>query len=83
MHNWRVVISILLGIAAVAAIAIGVIYVTVPMHSLPSFIPGHTSGSGHSSLKHAKRGYAGIGVGVVLLVVAIAVTLSGRRRRSW
>jgi amino acid transporter len=85
MNTWRVLLAIILGIAAVAAIALGAIYVVTPAHSLPSFMPGHSSGVGHYALaKHTHRGYAGIVVGVVLLICCVLVAVTGRRRRtSW
>jgi hypothetical protein len=80
MGKSRVLLATLLGIAAVAAIALGVMYAVVPMHSLPSFIPGHGTGI----QKHTRRGEAGIAVGVVLLIICVAVAATGRRhRRSW
>ena len=60
MAKSRVLLAVLLGIAAVAAIALGVMYVVVPVHSLPSFIPGHAA---VGLAKHKRRGEAGIGVG--------------------
>jgi amino acid permease len=82
MHTWRVLFAILLGIAAVAAIALGVVYAVIPAHSLPSFLPGATHGHGHSQAKHTRRGYAGIAVGVVLLILCVVVSRTGRRHRS-
>jgi hypothetical protein len=81
MAKSRVLLAVLLGIAAVAAIALGVMYVVVPVHSLPSFIPGHAA---VGLAKHKRRGEAGIGVGVVLLIICVVVAATGRRhRRSW
>jgi len=82
MHTWRVLIAIILGVAAVAAIALGVIYAVIPVHSLPSFLPGHGSPHGHDQAKHTKRGYAGIAVGVVLLILCVVTARTGRRHRS-
>jgi drug/metabolite transporter (DMT)-like permease len=83
MHTWRVLIAILLGIAGVAAVALGVMYAVIPAHSLPSFIPGATTHAHkHLQAKHTRRGYAGIGVGVVLLILCLIVAKTGRRRRS-
>lgn len=71
-----VLIAILLVIGA-AAIAAGVVYVTEPAHSLPTFFPGYAA---HVIGKHKNRGYAGIALGAVLVVIAIAVALTGGRR---
>jgi hypothetical protein len=72
---WLVrVLLVVLGILAVAA---GVIYLVEPIHSLPSFFPGHAvRGLSH----HHIRGYIGIAVGVILLILA-GMTRSSRPRR--
>lgn len=74
----RATLTVLLVIIAVLAIAAGVMYAVVPVHSLPSFIPGHAKVGNN---KHTHRGIAGIALGVVLLVIAVVVGSSGRRRR--
>ncbi len=54
-----------------------------PIHSLPSFFPGHAKGVGsHYSGKHTKRGLIALAIGVVCLVVAVVVALAGRRERA-
>ncbi len=69
------VVLVVLGILAVVA---GVIYLVEPVHSLPSFFPGHAAhGQGH----HHIRGYIAIVVGAILLLIA---AFAGRsRRRGW
>lgn len=57
---------------------VGVLYLTQPAHSLPTFFPGYAA---HSVGKHTKRGYAGIALGAVLVVIAFVFTVSGSRRR--
>ncbi len=79
----RNVIAVILIVIAVLAIAAGVVYLIEPIHSLPSFFPGHTKGTGgHLDEKHTKRGLAALAFGVVCLVVGIVLTLSGRRERA-
>jgi NADH:ubiquinone oxidoreductase subunit 5 (subunit L)/multisubunit Na+/H+ antiporter MnhA subunit len=75
---WLVrVLLVVLGILAVAA---GVIYVVEPIHSLPSFFPGHAlRGLTH----HHIRGYIAIGVGVVLIILAGIMRRSRRPRRQY
>jgi hypothetical protein len=73
----RRVLAIILLIVGVAAIVTGVLYVTQPAHSLPTFFPGHAA---HAVGKHTKRGYAGIALGAVLLIIGFIVGLSGSRR---
>ena len=41
--------AVLLGLVLVV---VGVIYIVEPAHSLPSFFPGHQSGSNHHHIKH-------------------------------
>ncbi|MGC9963049.1 MAG: hypothetical protein ABSE47_14245 [Acidimicrobiales bacterium] len=81
MRNPRVALAIVVAIIGVLAVAAGVMYLTVSAHALPSFIPGSVKGIDHH--KHTHRGEAGVALGVVLLVVAIVVERSGRRRRRW
>jgi uncharacterized membrane protein HdeD (DUF308 family) len=62
----------------ILAVVVGVIYLAEPIHSLPSFFPGHAlHGQGH---RHT-HGYAAIAVGVVLLIIAGVVRRS--RRPDW
>lgn len=75
----RGVLTAILIIVGAAAIAAGVVYLTQPAHSLPTFFPGY---SARLTGKYPHRGYAGIGVGVVLLVIALLVAATGLRRRG-
>ena len=71
--SWLVrVVLVVLGILAVV---VGVIYLVEPIHSLPSFFPGHAA---HGQTHHHIRGYLAIAVGVILVIVAAA---AGRLRR--
>jgi len=54
-------------LAGVALIAVGIVYWVEPASSLPSFFPGHQTGSGHH---HVKHGVAAFLVGAALLVFA-------------
>jgi hypothetical protein len=72
MSRLIVVVLAVLGILALIA---GIIYLVEPIHSLPSFFPGHAPhGKGH----HHIRGYIAIVVGVILLILA---AIGGRSRR--
>jgi amino acid transporter len=73
----RRALAIILFIVGVAAIVAGVLYLTQPAHSLPTFFPGYAV---HVVAKHTKRGYAGIALGAVLVIVAFVVALTGPRR---
>jgi hypothetical protein len=74
----RRVLAIILLIVGVAAIAAGVVYLTQPAHSLPTFFPGYAA---HVVGKHTKRGYAGIALGVLLVIIAFVLALTGPRPR--
>jgi len=75
MSRLVMVVLVVLGIVAVVA---GVIYLVEPIHSLPSFFPGHAPhGQGH----HHIRGYLAIAVGIILLI--IAATAGRSRRRAY
>jgi hypothetical protein len=54
-------------IVGVLLIALAVLYWAEPAKSLPSFIPGHESGSGHH---HVKHGIAALLVGLACLAFA-------------
>ena len=55
----------------------GVLYLTQPAHSLPTFFPGYAA---RVVAKHTKRGYAGIALGAVLVIVASVVAFTGARQ---
>lgn len=69
-------------VVGVLAVVVGVMYLSMAAHSLPSFFPGHIAGAAGAA-KHTKRGIAGIVVGAVLLLIALAVAMTGGRRRRY
>lgn len=62
--RWLTVAAVIVGIAL---IVVGVIYWAEPAHSLPSFFPGHDSGSNRH---HVKHGIAAFLLGVAVLAFA-------------
>ena len=64
-------------VAGVALIVIAAVYWAEPAKSLPSFFPGHKSGSNHH---HVKHGIASFLVGLALLVFAWFNTGTTRTR---
>ncbi len=70
----RWAISAILAVLGVLALVVAVIYLTVPIHSLPSFIPGKHPVNGH----YHKRGAIAAVIGIVLLAIAVVVGLRGR-----
>jgi hypothetical protein len=80
MRTGRTFVAGVLFVVALVALVVGGLYLGLSAHSLPSFIPGHSSNV-LAVGKHTKRGYAGIAVGVVLLVLSIVLVSSGRRSR--
>ena len=70
----RWVISVILAVLGVLALVVAVIYFTVPIHSLPSFIPGKHPVNGH----YHKRGALAAVIGIVLLAIAVVVGLRNR-----
>jgi len=68
-------VRVVLVVLGILAVVVGIIYLVEPVHSLPSFFPGHAAhGQGH----HHIRGYIAIVVGIVLLIIA---AVAGRSRR--
>jgi hypothetical protein len=72
--KWAV--SAIFAIVGILAIVVAVIYVAVPIHSLPSFIPGKHPVGGHY---HKRALLIGV-IGVVLLLIAGFVGSRGRGR---
>jgi ammonia channel protein AmtB len=64
-------------VAGIVLIAIAIVYWAEPAKSLPSFFPGHQSGSNHH---HAKHGIAAFLLGIACLV--FAWFQSGAQRRA-
>ena len=72
----RWLVRFVLAVLGILAVVVGVIYLVEPIHSLPSFFPGHAlHGQGH----HHIRGYIAIAVGIVLLILAGIARRSRRR----
>jgi hypothetical protein len=66
MSNPRLV-AIAAAIVGVILIVIAIVYFAEPAKSLPSFFPGHQSGSTHH---HAKHGIAALALGLGAFVLA-------------
>lgn len=66
----RSIIAIVLLVVGVLALVAGIVYLTTPAHSLPSFFPGHLA---HVNAKRTTRGMAGVIFGGVLVVAGLAV----------
>ena len=70
-------VTVVLVVLGILAVVVGVIYLVEPIHSLPSFFPGHAPrGQGY----HHIRGYIAIAVGIILMILAGIVGRSRRRR---
>lgn len=74
----RALLVFLIGLVGVAAIVAGVLYLVVPAHSLPTFMPGYLA---HATGKHPKRAYVCFGAGAVLIIAAIVIGMVGKPRR--
>jgi uncharacterized membrane protein len=75
-NNAKWVICAICAVLGIVALIYAVIYVAVPIHSLPGFVPGQKATTGH----YHKRAFFSAVIGVVLL--AIAVYLGATARRS-
>jgi hypothetical protein len=72
------IIAILLLIAAIAVIAVGIVYFTVVAGNLPSFM-GRVANSGYH---RNRRGIAAVVLGVVLLIAAVVAFSRSRQSSS-
>jgi NADH:ubiquinone oxidoreductase subunit 5 (subunit L)/multisubunit Na+/H+ antiporter MnhA subunit len=72
-------VRLVLVVLGILAVAVGIIYLVEPIHSLPSFFPGHAL---HGLRHHHIRGYIAIAVGAILLFVA-GITRRSRRRSAY
>ena len=69
------VICTVCAVLGVIGLIYAVIYVAVPIHSLPGFVPGKTATTGH----YHKRAFAAAVIGVVLLAIAVYLGMTVRR----
>jgi hypothetical protein len=65
----------ILALVGLAAVIVGIVYLTVPAKSLPSFL-GYIAGS---TAHHRNRGLAGVGVGILLWIGAAIAFWRARR----
>jgi NADH:ubiquinone oxidoreductase subunit 5 (subunit L)/multisubunit Na+/H+ antiporter MnhA subunit len=71
-------VRFVLVVLGILAVIVGIIYLVEPIHSLPSFFPGHAPrGQGH----HHIRGYIAIAVGIIDLII-VGITAGLRRARA-
>jgi len=71
----KLVIGAILAILGILGIVVAIIYVAIPIHSLPSFIPGKHAVNGHY---HKRAALSGV-IGIVLLALAAVVAFRTRR----
>ena len=69
-------IRVVLVVLGILAVVVGVIYLVEPIHSLPSFFPGHAA---QGQTHHHIRGYIAIAVGIILVIIAAILRRSRRR----
>jgi hypothetical protein len=69
------VIAVIVGIVGIVFLIAGIVYATVPIHSLPGFMPGSRPGLG----TYHKKGLVTFLIGAVLLAVGLVVAVSARR----
>ncbi len=77
-NNAKWVISVICAIVGVVALIYAVIYLAVPIHSLPGFVPGKKAVGGH----YHKRAFIAAIIGVVLLAIAVYLGMTTRRSAS-
>lgn len=74
----RGLFALIVIVIGVLGIVVGVLYLTQPAHSLPTFLPGYLA---HVTAKHTRRGIVAVAVGAVVLVIGVVVAMTGRRDR--
>ena len=72
------VLQVVLIVIGVALLALGIVYFTVAAGKLPSFL-GHIS---HSSAHRTKRAFAGVVVGGICLLAALAAAMPRRAPKT-
>jgi multisubunit Na+/H+ antiporter MnhB subunit len=80
MGTGRSLLAVLLFIIGLAGIAVGIVYLTMSAHAIPSFFPGYVATATKGKLP--KHGYVALGLGVVLLIISLVVASTGRRRHN-
>jgi heme A synthase len=69
------VICAICAVLGIVALIYAVIYLAVPIHSLPGFVPGKTATTGH----YHKRAFVSAVIGIVLLAIAVYLGMATRR----
>lgn len=76
--NAKWVITVICAVLGVIALVYAVIYLAVPIHSLPGFVPGKKATTGH----YHKRAFISGVIGIVLLAIAFYLAMTTRRSAS-
>lgn len=81
MRSPQLTLAAILAVIGILALIAGIIYLSTPIDSLPSFFPGASS---HLRGYHNSRGLAGVIFAIILFVVAAVLAVAGGRsgRRS-
>jgi uncharacterized membrane protein len=69
------VVCAICAILGIVALIYAVIYLAVPIHSLPGFVPGKTATTGH----YHKRALISAVIGIVLLAIAVYLGITAQR----
>lgn len=76
MRSPQLTLAAVIAVIGVLALIAGIIYLSTPIDSLPSFFPG-ASKAIHGY--HNSRGLAGVIFGIILFVVAAILAVGGAR----
>ena len=69
-------LAAVLGVVGLLALVVGILYFSIPAHSLPSFLgPLHI----HTKAHRKRRGEAAIAIAIVLWVIAAVIIFVARR----
>jgi hypothetical protein len=72
------VAAIVLAVLGLAAVVVGIMYIAIHAGNLPSFFPGHLKGGSRTGHR-TKHGWAAIGAGIVLFILAGLTVKVGSR----
>jgi hypothetical protein len=79
MRSPQLTLAAVLAVIGILALIAGIIYLSTPISSLPSFFPGASSSHALAHSYHNSRGLAGVIFAIILFVIAAVLAVGGAR----